>query len=80
MSKLNLIIYIALLVILDYLIKGYASAHLNPFETIQFLPFLNFYLTSNTGIAFSMFDFGSGLSSYILLVQIFFIFYFLLLN
>ncbi len=68
MSKLNLIIYIVLLIIIDYLIKAYASAHLNPFETIQFLPFLNFYLTSNTGIAFSMFDFGSGLSSYILLI------------
>jgi signal peptidase II len=53
--------------VIDYLVKNYASSNLTPFETVQFLPFLNFYLTSNTGIAFSMFDYGSGLSSYVLL-------------
>ena len=38
------------------------------FEVIDFIPFINFYLTFNSGIAFSMFDFGAGVSSYILLI------------
>ena len=67
MSKVYLSIYIVILIVIDYLVKNYASSNLTPFETVQFLPFLNFYLTSNTGIAFSMFDYGSGLSSYVLL-------------
>lgn len=67
MSKVYLSTYIVILIVIDYLVKNYASSNLTPFETVQFLPFLNFYLTSNTGIAFSMFDYGSGLSSYVLL-------------
>ena len=67
MSKFSIFIYIFILVIIDFFIKNLALNNLVPFETIYFLPFLNFYLTFNTGIAFSMFDFGSGLSSYILL-------------
>jgi len=67
LSKVYLSIYIVILIVIDYLVKNYASSNLTPFETVQFLPFLNFYLTSNTGIAFSMFDYGSGLSSYVLL-------------
>ena len=67
MSKFSIFIYIFILVIIDFFIKNLALNNLVPFETIYLLPFLNFYLTFNTGIAFSMFDFGSGLSSYILL-------------
>ena len=67
MSKISIFIYIFLLVTIDFFIKYFALANLAPFETVYFLPFLNFYLTFNTGIAFSMFDFGAGLSSYILL-------------
>lgn len=67
MSKISIFIYILLLVTIDFFIKHFALANLAPFETVYFLPFLNFYLTFNTGIAFSMFDFGAGLSSYILL-------------
>ena len=67
MSKFSIFIYIFILVIIDFFIKNFALNNLVPFETIYFLPFLNFYLTFNTGIAFSMFDSGPGLSSYILL-------------
>ena len=67
MSKFSIFIYIFILVIIVFFIKNLALNNLVPFETIYFLPFLNFYLTFNTGIAFSMFDSGPGLSSYILL-------------
>ena len=68
MSRISIYIYLFLLVGLDLGIKKIASSNLIPFEVVDFIPFINFYLTFNSGIAFSMFDFGAGVSSYILLI------------
>ena len=75
MSRISIFIYLCFLVGLDLGLKSLAINNFTQFETIPFLPFLNFYLTYNSGIAFSMFDFGPGASSYILLIiGLFFIF------
>jgi len=67
LSRASICIYLSFLLLIDIALKHLALANLTPFENVYFLPFLNFYLTFNTGIAFSMFDFGAGLSSYLLL-------------
>jgi|TARA_B110000211_G_scaffold189109_1_gene215258 signal peptidase II len=78
LSRISIFIYLCFLVGLDLGLKSLAINNFTQFETIPFLPFLNFYLTYNSGIAFSMFDFGPGASSYILLLIGLFIVVFLL--
>ncbi len=68
MSRISIYIYLFLLIGLDLGIKKIVSNILIPFEVVDFIPFINLYLTFNSGIAFSMFDFGVGVSSYILLI------------
>ncbi len=57
MIQLVSIISIALLVAIDQLIKGYASAHLMPIGSADFIPgIVEFNYTENTGAAFSILE------------------------
>lgn len=55
------------LVVIDQISKYFVTAQLNLAESLEILPFLNFTLILNTGIAFSMFDDG-GISGRWILV------------
>jgi signal peptidase II len=55
------------LVVIDQISKYLVTAQLNLAESLEILPFLNFTLILNTGIAFSMFDDG-GISGRWILV------------
>lgn len=47
-------------ILLDRISKHWVITHLDFFESLRLLPFLNFTLAYNTGAAFSFFDSGSG--------------------
>ena len=57
------------MVVLDQISKILISSFLSLGESLNLLPFLNFTLIHNTGIAFSVFDNGGGLISRWLLVM-----------
>ena len=57
------------LVVIDQISKYLVTAQLNLAESLEILPFLNFTLILNTGIAFSMFDDG-GISGRWILVSL----------
>ena len=43
---------------MDILAKQFALTFLNEFESKSFIPFIDLYLTFNSGIAFGFLDFG----------------------
>ena len=63
---MNKVFFLILLVFADQISKYLIVQTLTLGETINVLPFLDFYLIFNTGIAFSFFDEGGELGRWIL--------------
>ena len=61
---------IILLVVLDQISKILISSNLALGESLNLLPFLNFTLIHNTGIAFSFFDEGGNISRWLLVLTV----------
>ena len=61
---------ITFLVILDQISKILISSNLALGESLNLLPFLNFTLIHNTGIAFSFFDDGGNISRWLLVLTV----------
>ena len=61
---------IILLIVLDQISKVLISSNLALGESLNLLPFLNFTLIHNTGIAFSLFDEGGNISRWLLVTVI----------
>ena len=61
---------IIFLVILDQISKILISSNLALGESLNLLPFLNFTLIHNTGIAFSLFDEGGNISRWLLVIVV----------
>ena len=76
--------YLCILIFLlfDILTKQLALIYLNEFESKSFIPFIDLYLTYNSGIAFGFLDFGHrALSNLLTIVGICIVIYiFMLLN
>ena len=62
------IICISFLLVLDIALKHLAVSNLDINTYKEFIPFISFYLTSNSGIAFSLLDFNNFFTSYGLLI------------
>ena len=73
MKKNSLIFLVIILVGLDQISKFLISSYLYLGESFNLLPFLNFTLVHNPGVAFSLFDDGGALMRWILVVLISFI-------
>ncbi len=69
---------IIFLVVLDQISKILISSYLSLGESLNLLPFLNFTLIHNSGIAFSFFDDGGNISRWVLVVAVSGIFAYLL--
>ena len=61
---------IILLLVLDQISKVLISSNLALGESLNLLPFLNFTLIHNTGIAFSLFDEGGNISRWLLVIVV----------
>ncbi len=61
---------IIFLVVLDQISKILISSYLSLGESLNLLPFLNFTLIHNSGIAFSFFDDGGNISRWLLVVVV----------
>ena len=61
---------IIFLVVLDQISKILISSYLSLGESLNLLPFLNFTLIHNSGIAFSFFDEGGNISRWLLVVVV----------
>ena len=61
---------IIFLVVLDQISKILISSNLALGESLNLLPFLNFTLIHNSGIAFSFFDDGGNISRWLLVVAV----------
>ena len=61
---------IIFLVVLDQISKILISSYLSLGESLNLLPFLNFTLIHNSGIAFSFFDDGGNISRWLLVVAV----------
>ena len=61
---------IIFLVVLDQISKILISSYLSLGESLNLLPFLNFTLIHNTGIAFSIFDEGGHISRWLLVIAV----------
>ena len=61
---------IIFLVVLDQISKILISSYLSLGESLNLLPFLNFTLIHNSGIAFSFFDEGGNISRWLLVVAV----------
>ena len=61
---------IIFLVVLDQISKVLISSNLALGESLNLLPFLNFTLIHNSGIAFSFFDDGGNISRWLLVVAV----------
>ena len=59
MFKSKYSLYILIFIVLDLFSKHLALTHLNYSTPIEFIPFIDFYLTFNSGIAFGFLDLGS---------------------
>ena len=59
MFKSKYFLYILICIVLDLLSKHLALNYLNYSTPIEFIPFVDFYLTFNSGIAFGFLDLGS---------------------
>lgn len=71
--------WIALFIALDQLSKSWITGHLAPGQELPLLPFLSFYHTRNTGIAFSLLssvsDAGLVILTLVILVFIAYLFW-----
>ena len=61
---------IILLIVLDQISKVLISSNLALGESLNLLPFLNFTLIHNTGIAFSLFDEGGHILRWLLVIAV----------
>ena len=61
---------IIFLVVLDQISKILISSYLSLGESLNLLPFLNFTLIHNSGIAFSFFDDGGNISRWLLVAAV----------
>ena len=61
---------IILWIVLDQISKVLISSNLALGESLNLLPFLNFTLIHNTGIAFSLFDEGGNISRWLLVIVV----------
>ena len=59
MFKSKYFLYILIFIVLDLFSKHLALTYLNHSTPIEFIPFIDFYLTFNSGIAFGFLDLGS---------------------
>ena len=59
MFKSKYFLYILICIVLDLFSKHLALTYLNHSTPIEFIPFVDFYLTFNSGIAFGFLDLGS---------------------
>ena len=70
MKKTTTSLLIIFLVVLDQISKILISSYLSLGESLNLLPFLNFTLIHNSGIAFSFFDDGGNISRWLLVVAV----------
>ena len=63
MFKSKYFLYILIFIVLDLFSKHLALTYLNHSTPIEFIPFIDFYLTFNSGIAFGFLDLGSRVMS-----------------
>ena len=59
MFKSKYFLYILIFIVLDLFSKHLALTYLIHSTPIEFIPFIDFYLTFNSGIAFGFLDLGS---------------------
>ena len=80
MFKSIYFLYILIFIVLDLFSKHLALNYLSHLTPIEFIPFIDFYLTFNSGVAFGFLDLGSRVMSNILtLVGILIVAYMLVL-
>jgi signal peptidase II len=78
--KSKYFLYILIFIVLDLFSKRLALNYLSHLTPIEFIPFIDFYLTFNSGVAFGFLDLGSRVMSNILtLVGILIVAYMLVL-
>ena len=70
MKTTSITLLIILLVVLDQISKILISSYLSLGESLNLLPFLNFTLIHNEGIAFSIFDEGGYIGRWFLVIAI----------
>ena len=70
MKTTSITLLIILLVVLDQISKILISSYLSLGESLNLLPFLNFTLIHNAGIAFSIFDEGGYIGRWFLVIAI----------
>ena len=70
MKTTSISFLIILLVVLDQISKILISSYLSLGESLNLLPFLNFTLIHNAGIAFSIFDEGGYIGRWFLVIAI----------
>ena len=70
MKSIKISSLIILLIVLDQISKVLISSNLALGESLNLLPFLNFTLIHNTGIAFSLFDEGGNISRWLLVIVV----------
>ena len=70
MKSTTISLLIILLIVLDQISKVLISSSLPLGESLNLLPFLNFTLIHNTGIAFSLFDEGGNISRWLLVIVV----------
>ena len=63
MFKSKYSLYILIFIALDLFSKHLALTYLNYSTPIEFIPFIDFYLTFNSGVAFGLLDLGSRTTS-----------------
>ena len=68
LPKLKYIICISILLFMDIALKHLAVNKLDANTYLEFIPFISFYLTTNSGIAFSLLDLNNSFTSYGLLI------------
>jgi len=70
MKTTTISLLIIFMVVLDQISKILISSYLSLGESINLIPFLNFTLIHNTGIAFSFFDNGGLISRWLLVMTV----------
>ena len=68
LPKLKHITCIIILLFMDIALKHLAVNKLDANTYLEFIPFISFYLTTNSGIAFSLLDLNNSFTSYGLLI------------
>ena len=68
LPKLKYITCISILLFMDIALKHLAVNKLDANTYLEFIPFISLYLTTNSGIAFSLLDLNNSFTSYGLLI------------